>query len=450
MATKAHPRLGDTLPDTYRPARPEHGISRLLRRLAGIREDVLDWVPEERPPYTRLGLIVFNAGFLAATAMLIALTSVIDVSWAWLVPVALLWGYLICSIDGYLVSSTHGVQTGKWKIYVPRLVISVLIGAIIAEPLVLWYFKPSITAVVAQTRATAESSYSGKWVTCNPPDGSHPAGCAGYILNVPNSPADISQELTTEQQLLTSVQAKINSVDATIANDQYVARAECNGDALAGGQTTGVAGDGPSCQEDQRFAATAAADGNLPGLLTQESQEQGKVSTLTTELAQSRTGYGAQIKQGIAEQVARWEAGTGKPGLLDEDKALQVLASQNSFVLLQEWLLRLLLIALDALPVLTKWFSRTSKYDRLYTRQLDSGDRRHEKNLDMHERRQVTDLDLKQQENEFTYQDGLHDIANRDHISHAQRDMELREAIDRGAAERRAAARRERPSPGGS
>ena len=92
---------------------------------------------------------------------------------------------------------------------------------------------------------------------------------------------------------------------------------------------------------------------------------------------------------------------------------------------------------------------RTAELAGLDARQI-LADAVDERNLDMHERRQVTDLDLKQQENEFTYQDGLHDIANRDHISHAQRDMELREAIDRGAAERRAAARRERPSPGGS
>jgi hypothetical protein len=92
---------------------------------------------------------------------------------------------------------------------------------------------------------------------------------------------------------------------------------------------------------------------------------------------------------------------------------------------------------------------RTAELAGLDARQI-LADAVDERNLDMHERRQVTDLDLKQQENEFTYQDGLHDIANRDHISHAQRDMELREAIDRGAVERRAAARRERPSPGGS
>lgn len=82
MATEA-PYLADRLPDTYWPARPEHGVPRLLRRLAGIREDVLDWVPEERPRYTRLGLIVANTGIMAAAAMLIALTSVISVPWAW-------------------------------------------------------------------------------------------------------------------------------------------------------------------------------------------------------------------------------------------------------------------------------------------------------------------------------------------------------------------------------
>ena len=42
----------DQLP--YRPAPPSTGPARWLRALAGVREDVLDWVPEDRPRYTGL------------------------------------------------------------------------------------------------------------------------------------------------------------------------------------------------------------------------------------------------------------------------------------------------------------------------------------------------------------------------------------------------------------
>ena|SRR5512146_661444 len=447
MATEA-PYLADRLPDTYWPARPEHGVPRLLRRLAGIREDVLDWVPEERPRYTRLGLIVANTGIMAAAAMLIALTSVISVPWAWLVPFAVLWGYLICSIDGLLVASTHGVLVGKWKLYLPRLFISVLIGAIVAEPLVLWYFKPSITAEVAQQRAMDQAKYESQWVKCNPPNGSHPADCmTAYILNIPNSPANVSQELSNEKRLLSSVQTQISRIDSAIAQLRYKASAECDGILLGGGQTTGQAGAGVNCQQDRKDAADYGPDHDLPGLITEQGQYQQKTGQLTQQLAQSQSGYGRQIREGIAQQVALWKEGIGKPGLLDEDRALQALAAQNSFVFVEQWLLRLLLIALDALPVLAKWFSQTSKYDRLYTRQLESGDRRHDKHLDTHERRQLTSLDLQHKANESAYQDGLNDIAARDRISHGQREMELREAIAQGAAQRRAALRRERSDP---
>jgi Domain of unknown function (DUF4407) len=446
MATEAQPRTTHGLPDTYRPARPEYRPSRLLRRFAGIREDILDWVPEERPRYTRLGIIVVNTGVLAAASMLIALSNVTSAFWGWLAPVALLWGYIICCIDGSIVAATHGVSAGKWRVYIPRLVISLLIGAFVAEPLVLWYFKPAISAEVGRQRATAEAAYEATWVHCNPPNGSPPAGCSKqYILNLPNSPADVSQELGNEKRLLSSVQGQISSIEGAIARLQYIARAECDGVGLPGGQTTGQIGQGPNCVQDRKDYASYGPDHGLPGLLALRSQYEDKIGQLTQQLAQSQAAYGSQIQQAISKQVTLWEQGVGRPGLLDEDRALQALAAQSGFVLFQEWLLRLLLIALDALPILTKWLSQTSKYDRLYTRQLDSGDRRHEKHLGVHDRRHFTELDLRHKENEFAYQDGLRGMAARDRISHGQREMELQDAIARQAAQRRAALRRDRP-----
>ena len=49
-----------------------------------------------------------------------------------------------------------------------------------AEPLVLWYFKPAIVAEVGKQRAADLASYQGQWVRCNPKDGTHPGGCAGF------------------------------------------------------------------------------------------------------------------------------------------------------------------------------------------------------------------------------------------------------------------------------
>ena len=51
--------------DTFRPAEPARGPGRWLRRVAGLNEAILDWVPEERPRYTWQGAIVLNTAILA-------------------------------------------------------------------------------------------------------------------------------------------------------------------------------------------------------------------------------------------------------------------------------------------------------------------------------------------------------------------------------------------------
>jgi Domain of unknown function (DUF4407) len=451
MATDTEPLLvleeppdGQPRRARFRPVRPEWAASRLLRRFAGLREDVLDWVPEERPRYTRLGIIVANTGILAATSMLVALNNVTSVAWPWLLPFALLWGYIILSIDGSIVASTHGVYSGKWKIYIPRLVISLLIGAFVAEPLVLWFFRPAIVAEVGKIRAAELSAYEGRWVSCNPPNGTHPASCTGYLLNLPNSPTSVTTELVHEQQLLSSVQLQITAINNAIATLRYQARAECDGVLLPGAQTTGVIGEGPNCRQDRMDYTQYGPQHGLPGLLKLQGQYQAKISDLDQQLAESQSTYSAEVQRGIAQQLATWTSGIGKPGLLDEDRALQTLASQSSFVRIQEWLLRLLLIALDALPVLTKWFSRSTKYDILYSRQLEVGDREHEKFHETREHADLTALDLEAKETEYAYHDGLADMAQAARVGHGQREKDQQDAIEDLAAQLRAARRQQR------
>ncbi|MBY8853451.1 DUF4407 domain-containing protein, partial [Saccharothrix sp. MB29] len=116
----------DVAVGALRPVMPQRGVPRLLRRLIGVNEDVLDWVPEERPRYTRLGAIVLNTGFLAAVSMHMALASVLGNHW-WLVFADLMWAVVIITADSWLISSTHGAPRASLiGTYLPRLLLSVM------------------------------------------------------------------------------------------------------------------------------------------------------------------------------------------------------------------------------------------------------------------------------------------------------------------------------------
>ena len=115
-------------------------------------------MPEERARYTRLGAIVLNTGLLAGLSLATALTTFLHVSLWIVIPVALVWAYVIVSFDGWLIASTHGLlNRSKWRIFLPRLMISWLMGAAIPEPLVLWVIDPAIhknVLDVARRRST--------------------------------------------------------------------------------------------------------------------------------------------------------------------------------------------------------------------------------------------------------------------------------------------------------
>jgi hypothetical protein len=245
----------DEIPtSSYRPDQQSSGPGRLLRRVIGIREEILDWAPEERPRFTRLGAIVVNTGLVAALSLLVALNKVVSTPWWLLIPVALFWGFLILSLDGWMITSVHGVLgSAKLRTLIPRLLISILIGAVIAEPLVLWVFQPAIHAEVETERRKALDQYEGRLTKCNPVSG-EPVGpeCRDYALNIKDTPYATQQEsqrMTTERDDLRS---KLDDLRRQSAEQEKLALQECTG--KSGPQTSGRPGEGPLCRRDQAIA----------------------------------------------------------------------------------------------------------------------------------------------------------------------------------------------------
>src|SRR6202021_440575 len=100
---------------------------------AGNREDVMDWGPSERAKYAGLGIIVLNTGLLAAFAMYSALGNIVTAPAIGLLPVALIWGWMIFSVDRWLITSTHGMRgINRTLVFLPRVVLAILIGFTIA------------------------------------------------------------------------------------------------------------------------------------------------------------------------------------------------------------------------------------------------------------------------------------------------------------------------------
>lgn len=419
----------------YRPVRPVQGIARRLRGVVGIKEDILDWAPEERPRYTRLGAIVLNTGLLAGLSLVVALNSVAGGAWWALLPVGMLWGWVIVSFDGWLIASTHGVQhASKARLFLPRIAISVLLGVAIAEPLVLWVFQPSIHNDIAEHRKSEVERYESSLRTCNPATGEIVADpdCAGFRVNVPNGPAAVAAELTDATRLRDQQRQAVAALDARFAALEKLARDECAG--LSGPGLTGVPGEGGECLRNRQKADQFRADNRLDKQHADLVALDNRVVELTGELSTARENGGAEISRAIGAKVAEKEANLVDRGLLDEIDALGRLADESTAINVASWVLRLLLIAIDCLPVFSKLMGGTTTYDTLVSRQLVTAGRLHAKHVSLYERRDSVDMDILAQRTDLKLRNKTGDLDNEERAARAKRRNEMTEQIDRLAA----------------
>lgn len=424
--------------NAYRPEPADNGPGRWLRRFTGIKEDILDWVPEERARYTRLGAIVLNTGIIAALSMLAALGKFIDVWWPFLLPVALLWGWVIVCIDSWLIASTHGTSSAG-RAFLVRLALSVLLGAVIAEPLLLKVFQPSIHRQVAQDRVQDRADRETALKNCNPVpfralDKRVLDHCRshGLLITTTNSPASVQDEL---QKLDGDRKYKQQTLDAdkrTLASMEKTARQECNG--KHGGEFSGVVGEGPNCRRDRDQVDQFRADHKIADRERELGALQRRIDDKHTQLTGSDTAYATEIDQGIKGQLAPT---TGAIGLPEEDKALARLSGKSNFVLAGQWLLRLLLIAVDCLPILTKKLSGTTTYDQLVARQLATDEDLHSFDIELRKKRDLAPKQAELTEFEYAERHRTQTRVDRDEAERLQQEAELNRKIDQRAAELR-------------
>lgn len=403
--------------DPYRPARPtRRGLGYVLRQTAGVDEAILDWVPEERHRYTRLGAIVLNTGLMAAVSMFVLLSSH-SINVLLLIPAALLWGYIILTFDRWLVSNTHGMVGMSTGTFVMRLLISILMGLVVAEPLLLWMFGSDVHTQVNKDRTAIVNRYEGTLERCNPVSGGHPAGCTEeFLINVAGSPLPLLDTKTKAEAERKKITDAIAAIDAEIQRREDLARRECNG--TSGTGLSGRVGEGPNCRQLRGETQKYINSSGRPQRQAELDAINAEIVKIDAELAAASQGYSLAVSGAIKTQVEAKVAEMEDPGLLDQVKALDQLGRDNVFVLIQSWLVRLLLVVLDCLPVLTKKMSRPTTYDGLLSRQLTIDNRLHDKHMQNRSEREVGDLEVQIQQNE-------HDVrVRKERIEEQGRDAE--------------------------
>jgi len=284
-----------------------------LAWFAGARRDLLALCVSEATFYNGLGLTVVATAFVSAVTLAVALGYVLRVPAVSLWPVALVWGVIICNIDRLLVMMTASRRL--FLAVLPRVAMSLVIGVMIAEVLMLWFYQPEINgqlqvdvqrAVQAST-ARIDSFYAPR--------------------------------ISADQQAIAGLEAQENSLTAEIDQDRFLSSCEA-GDVTC--STTHRTGCGAYCAHYAQLATSAQAQ-----LDAVTPSDNARIQALTADASR----LGATETADEQAVTSREQAATG---LIAREDALAELEHAHPGIDLQVWFIRIALVLLDLMPLVIK------------------------------------------------------------------------------------------------
>ncbi len=395
-------------PVAYQPPRERRfDPARWLRGLAGIDERLLRYVWFERARHTALGGIILGTGLIAGLSMFLAINESLGyATWLNLIP-AVIWFIFIVNLDRVLVSTMVG-QGKRWGPFLMRLLLAMMFGFIIAEPLTIRIFQTAIEQHIRDERTQQLDDLRSSLLACNTKErvvgtASTPAGCDSYLLSFEKTPLAAEAELAQRQKDEQTLAATIAADGKELARLTDLARKECAG--TSGPGLTGQAGYGPDCRDRNKdvanFIATHPAKANQDRLLATRAD----IATLTSQIGAAQTNFEATRDTLIAQRVQEARDHQGSIGLLERMRALHALAASTVALFIGTWAVRLFFVIADCLPVVVKFTGGNNEYDRIFRAQAANSVARYDQDLgiirdeaDAHVRMHRSDLELEVQE----------------------------------------------------
>ena len=343
-----------------------------LAVLSGARSDVLEAVPGARAKFVALGGVLLSTGGLAVLSAAFAVHMALGVWWPFALLLGVGWGFVIVNLDRMLlVGMAHDSSLKRNLLMaVPRVGLALVLGIVISTPLTLQIFHKEIDTQVVALQAEASDEFNQSL-----DDDARFAGLPELREKVATEQAVVASGGTSAADLaplqgeLAAAQA---AYDAALATQRELsARAQCELDGTCG---TGDAGTGEAyvqaraaadahagvvdAAKDELDAATAAITAGASRSMQQA----------TADLETDRAELARLTEQQTALQVAFDETNADNTGILIRLQALSALSESNATMAIAHYMLALLFISVELLPVLMKMllnFGPRSTYDRL-------------------------------------------------------------------------------------
>jgi hypothetical protein len=406
--------------------------ARRLRALTGVDEELLARVRYERSKYTALGGVVLGTSVIAAFSMWNLATEVLGrVSLVALVPTAI-WMLFVLNLDRWLVTPQPNARRRVGPLLM-RLLIALMLGAVIAEPLVLRVFQTAIEEHVADERTDAIDRLRTNLVRCNPVPSTAqtviPEGCdRTYVLSFGKTPGERAEELAVLRSDAAALQKRVDRDTTRLEAIDSEVRDECR--RLVRIAATGLYQRTSEClrlrDKAQDYRTTHRTDENEKRLARMNS----RISKIEAKQTVSRSAFLKARADGIERRLGEERAKQREIGVLERMRALDQLATGNPVLFVGIWLVRLLFVLLDILPVLVKYLSGESAYDRMLTSASNSAVKIHDEEVRLAERRAMANLEIAQDaiEQEVRRHRAESEAAFREHT--AAMNIRVRQAVN--------------------
>ncbi|GLJ60996.1 MULTISPECIES: DUF4407 domain-containing protein [Microbacterium] len=363
-----------------RPPRTPGSRLRMLAILGGADGHVLDTVPTETPRFVQMFFVLLGTALVSALSMLFALTTGVQVS-VWLaVPLAIVWAGIIFNLDRFLTSTMTATRSIARLVglALPRVIMALLIGVVVAEPVVLQAFRNDIAQEVASTNIV-QSQEDQAALDSGPEKQALDAATArlGELQN--QAATGIVAGTDSASATQAAAQATVDDLTEKLAAQQTVideARAlyQCELDGTGAGEVagcTGVQGEGASSDaaQDQLAAAQATYD-DLAAQLREANEALAAAETAAGEnaaaseaanrqaaedqLPAAQQEYDAALAAYNARAASVAETNAGAIGLLSQISGLNRLAEKEPAIWWAHLLIAALFLMIELLPVLVK------------------------------------------------------------------------------------------------
>jgi hypothetical protein len=340
-----------------------------LINLSGARPDILAFCPGERTKFQSLGWVILITAGMAVISMWFALTTVLEVNAFVAVFGALLWGLVIMGIDRWLVTSMPQDRTRKLLMAVPRLALAVLLGSVISTPFVLRIFSSEISNQVSVIHQNNEAAFLSsqqrssvgarvtRWQTT-----------VDNLQQVINSHGAQPIDPDTDP-VIKGLNTELTSERTTAATDYKAWQCQLYGGCGA------PKGSGPLAAASQkRYDADEAQIASLGNQISARKQQlqSSDASSQATRLQQAQSalpGAQAQLSAARSQQdslLNQFQLTNAKAnGLLVKLQALDQLTAQGGSLATARWLLFLLFLSIELLPVMVKLLQRPGLYEQI-------------------------------------------------------------------------------------